>query len=100
MPQYIIHKDGAFNVFSTVVDAPLLDQALAKDELAAWFRDMHGESVMNELSIRIDRAVAAGTSALTGITLEELISFNRAGQNEKMMQPAEFIDQFLTLVKA
>ncbi|KKN87480.1 hypothetical protein LCGC14_0259350 [marine sediment metagenome] len=27
MPQYILHKDGAYNIYSTIVDAPLFKEA-------------------------------------------------------------------------
>lgn len=96
MPQYIIHKDGVFNVFSTVVDAPLIERGLSHDELQDWYRQMNGEAAMAELPERVARAVSTGTSALTGTTLQELIAFNRAGQHESLMPPAEFERQFLT----
>lgn len=98
MPQYIIHKDGVFNVFSSVVDAPLIERGLTLEELQEWFRFMQGSAAMVELPERVERALATGTSALSGTTLQELIACNRAGPNETSLPPAEFERRYLSRV--
>jgi hypothetical protein len=62
MPQYIIHRDGVFNIFDTVVDAPVFSRALSKSELEEWYREQYGLHGMRELPQRIERAIVHGCS--------------------------------------
>ena len=41
MPQFIIHKDGAFNLFCTVVDSCWFEPALTLEGHEAPWTDVH-----------------------------------------------------------
>jgi len=93
MPQYIIHKDGAFNVFCTVVDACYFEPALTLAELQEWYREEFGKHGMEGLPARIERAISHGTSAFT----DDLDSHIRCGTRVSKVGRPEFIRRFLTL---
>lgn len=97
MPQYIIHKDGAYNIFSTVVDAPIFAEALTLEQLRDWYGAEYGRQGLEELPPRLERAVANGTSSMIGHTLEDHIRANRAGENEAELSHDDFIRQYITL---
>lgn len=92
MPNYILHKDGAYNVFSTVVDACYFEPALTLEQLRGVAPD--------NLAERLERAHATGCSAMDGSTLAECIACNRAGEREANLPRDEFIRRFLTLPAA
>jgi hypothetical protein len=96
MPQYIIHKDGAYNIFSTVVDAPYFDSALTLDQLKAYTQEQYGLEGMRQLDARLERAHKKGCSAFD-MDLEECISCNRAGPDESEVPLDEFVRKYLTL---
>lgn len=98
MGQYIIHKDGAYNIFSTVIDAPYFDSALTRDELTHYVRTVHGTHGLSSLDARLGRAHATGCSAFD-MDLQDCISGNRAGPNESEVPYDEFISRYLTLGK-
>lgn len=86
MARFILHHDGGYNVWSTIVDAPLYDSALTLAQL----RD--AEPVTDE---RLARAHDKGCSALSGETLDGCIAVNRAGPDETQLSRDEFIGRFL-----
>jgi hypothetical protein len=88
MAHFILHKDGAYNVWSTIVDAPIYESALTLDQLK------QAEPWTDE---RLARAHDKGCSAIYGITLDGCIEGNRAGPEETEMPRDEFIAKFLTL---
>ena len=87
MAHFILHHDGAYNVWSTVVDAPCYESALTLDQLRA---------VEPVTADRLDRAHEDGCSSYHD-SLDDCISFNRAGENESALPRDEFIRRFLTL---
>jgi hypothetical protein len=99
MPQYIIHKDGAYNIFATVVDAPYFDSALTLEELKEYTKEEYGKEGLRQLDDRLERAHSKGCSAFNDIDLEDCISGNRAGPGESEMPFDEFIAKYLTLGK-
>ena len=96
MPVFIIHKDGAYNLFSTIVDAPYYESALTLDQLK-YLAERDGWTA--SLPERLERVHATGCSALSGMTLLECIECNRAGEKESELEPGEFIRRYLTLAK-
>lgn len=96
MPRFIIHKDGAYNFYTTVADGACYERAMTLDELRAVVRFEHGEAVLHDLPGRLERAHATGCSGI-GYTLDDCISSNRAGPNESRMPADEFIARYLTL---
>ena len=95
MGEIIIHHKGKWNIWSTVVDAPLCAEAMTLKELTAWVEGRHGASGLRELPPRLDRAHQHGTSANPVQTLEELCGFNRAGENEACLPISEVIERYL-----
>ena len=99
MGHYILHKDGAYNIYSTIVDAPLHDNAMTLDELTEEIGCEHGQSGVRQLPDRLDRAHRNGTSAMNYTNLADCVSLNRAGENESELTLDEFVARFLTLPK-
>lgn len=97
MGQLILHKDGAYNIYTTVADGPCYDNALTLDELHEVLRFDGGQRAIDELPQRLERAHATGCSSALGMTLLECIACNRAGPNESTLEPEEFIRRWLTL---
>jgi len=99
MGTFIVHHEGAYNVFSTIPDAFYFETALTLDELQIWYRQRYGEEGMAELPGRLERAHASGSSAQAGpwAGLENSISGNRAGLNESTLSVEECIRRFLAL---
>lgn len=89
MSQFIIWHKSAYNVWSTVVDAPLYEHGMNLGQL---------KQVIPHASLkeRLERAHETGCSGI-GYTLDICISVNRAGEGEAELPRDEFIKRFLTL---
>jgi hypothetical protein len=96
MAHYIIHLDGAYNIWSTVVDSPLFESALTLEQLSYVTKRDHGEHGLRALRDRLDRAHATGCSSYIE-DLDDVISVNRAGPKESRLSKSEFIAKYLTL---
>ena len=96
MPNFVIKNNDAYNIFSTIVDAPYFESALTLEQLRGWYKDQYGEQGMVELPARLERVDRTGSSALQG-TLADLITTNRAGPNESTLSKSQFVAQYLTL---
>lgn len=94
----IIHHEGAYNIWTTVADGPCYEPALTLGQLTEVIRFEHGEFGIQELPARLNRAHCAGTS-FAGVTLDELIAGNRAGDHEAELTKEELIARYLTLPK-
>ena len=98
MPIYIVHRDGAFNMFSTISDTFAFERALTRSELEAWYLTEHGRRGMDELPGRIERAIATGGSGHSLFDgLDWMLATNRAGENEARLSEDECVRRFLTL---
>ena len=97
MANLILHKDGAYNLYTTVADGACYESALTLDELKEVIRFEHGEQGMRELPARLERAHLTGCSHVNGLTLEECVSCNRAGPGETEMPFDAFVAKYLTL---
>ena len=97
MAQLILHKDGAYNLYTTVADRACYESALTLEQLEQVIRLDHGDQGMRDLPARLERAHKIGCSSMDGETLEECISCNRAGPNETELTVAEFVAKYLTL---
>lgn len=92
MPQFIIHKDGVFNLYTSVSDGAIYVSGLTEEQLHEHFRREYGESGLRALPPRLERARTKGTSAIMYDSLEELVS----GNSEKL-SAEEFIAKYLTI---
>jgi hypothetical protein len=97
MGQLILHKDGAYNLYSTVSDGCCYESALTLDQLRKVLRFQGGQRAVDELPARLERAHAMGCSSLDGMTLMDCIAGNRAGPDEAELTADEFIARYLTL---
>jgi hypothetical protein len=85
MPRHIVKLKDRYAFWSTIVDAPVTD-FLPLDE----FMQMHGQDANPE---RMARVEATGTSAIDQ-TLWEVISFNRAGEDEESISDDELLERY------
>lgn len=97
MPTLILHHAGAYQLYTTVADGPCYEQALTLDELKEVLRFEGGQTAIDALPARLERAHKTGCSSLIGLTLEECIAGNHAGPNETEVPLADFIRRWLTL---
>jgi len=98
MAQLILHKDGAYNIYTTVADGACYESALTLEQLTEVIREERGEQGLRELPARLERAHRTGCSSMLDPgTLEECISCNRAGQDETELSVDEFVAKYLTL---
>lgn len=81
MPTFIIHRNGLFFEWSTVIDAPVTC-AMTREEYEAHYQNMHGLLGMRELPDRLERAVESGTSSRGRSSVEDMVAGNRAGEDE------------------
>jgi hypothetical protein len=96
MPQYLIHKNGAYNFWSTVVDAPCYESALTLEDVREIVKTEYGNDGLRLLDARLERAHRDGCSAFD-MDLEDCIAGNRAGPDETEMPFDEVIARYLTL---
>lgn len=84
MGRTIIKIEGEYFVWSSVVDAPIT-YGMTKEELKTFIKDEEGNQGLENLDLRLARVDAKGTSSMIHNSLEEQISFNRAGEDEKCL---------------
>lgn len=94
MSRYIIHKDGAYNFYTTVADGACYEEALTLDELTEIVKETSGTDGLQELPARLERAHRTGCSG-AGWTLDDCIRSTR----EPHMNKTDFIAKYLTLRK-
>ena len=97
MPQLILHKNGAYNLYTTVADGACYESALTLEQLREVIEFDHGQAGLEVLPSRLERAHKTGCSSLRGETLAECISCNRAGPGEAHLSVDEFVRRYLTL---
>ena len=97
MAELILHKDGAYNIYTTVADCACYESALTLDELKEAIRFSQGETGLRDLPQRLERAHKSGCSSMLYVTLEECILCNRAGENESELSMDDFVAKYLTL---
>lgn len=90
MPKFIVHHDGYFFEWSTIVDAPTT-YGMRREEFEVYFEKRYGAEAMRDLPDRLSRALAQGTSSLDGTSAESLIAGNRAGPDETELPFADVI---------
>jgi hypothetical protein len=100
MADFIIHHNGAYNVFGTIADGVHYVSALTLGQLKELMREQHGERHMEHFDMRLERVHATGCSGHNW-TLDDCIAANRwTGDGEGSpgcMPRDEFIRRYLTL---
>lgn len=97
MADWIIHHEGAFNIWSTIADAPRFVSAITREQLTEIVRKEFGSDGLEKLPYRLARVLSTGCSSAFGATLDDCIAVNRAGPEEARLLRDEFIAQYLTL---
>ena len=57
MGQLILHKDGAYQIYTAVADGACFESALTLEELTEYIRQELGEAGLRELPHRVERLV-------------------------------------------
>lgn len=92
MGKFIIKINDKYFEWSTIVDAPIT-YGMSLEELSAYIRRTQGTEGLDLLPKRLERVNQKGTSAIDR-TLDNLISSNRAGINEKNITAEEIYKQY------
>jgi len=66
---------------------------MSLDEFKGYIQSKYGSDGMIDLPARLDRVEATGTSAFHQ-TIEDVISYNRAGHKEACLSRAELINWY------
>lgn len=97
MAELILHKDGAYNFYTTISDTACYESALTLEQLTEVIRLEYGQQGLRELPQRLERAHKNGCSSGLGETLAECIEGNKAGENYSELSFDEFVKRYLTL---
>ncbi len=81
--------------WSTVVDAPVT-RFDSLEELKEYYQAEYGRSAMYELDKRLARVEEKGTSSFIHESADDLISYNRAGQNGTCLSKEQIIKYYCT----
>lgn len=92
----ILHHKGAYQIYSTISDAPLYERALTREELEKIIRREQGAAGVRDLPARLKRAHDKGTSNFDSLSLSDELLCDRAGPDETSMSVKKFIAQYLT----
>ena len=98
MPTYIVHHEGKFFNWSTIVDAPT-SYAMTREKYEKEYLLEYGRKGMEELPERLERAIKYGTSNIRPQSFTELIKYNRAGPNEEELSMDEILKDVMNSPK-
>ena len=80
-------------LWSTVVDAPVTF-GMNLEGFQEFMRYEYGNRGMEDLQQSLERARERGTSWVCGPTFDEMIKFNRAGENESTLSREQLIEWY------
>lgn len=99
VPKYIIKlNDGKRDYYlewSTIVDAPTT-YGMSRDEFEEYYLDEYGKALWAGLAARLKAVELNGHSAFFAKSVDDLISFNRAGKDEKSLTKKQIIRKYCT----
>jgi hypothetical protein len=93
MPRYIIKLADKYLEWSTIVDAPVTN-GMSLEEFKEYYKSEYGVQGLNGLEERLKRVEEKGTSSIYEGSVDEVISGNRAGDNEKKLTKEEIIEKY------
>jgi hypothetical protein len=93
MGRYIIKLGPYYLEWSTIVDAPVT-YGMTLDEFTEYYQAEYGLSAMAELPERLERVNRFGCSAKDGYSIDNLMSFNRAGPNETSLDRESIYEKY------
>jgi hypothetical protein len=100
MPRFIVKIPHAgqdyYLDWSTIVDAPVT-YGMSLDEYKEYYRDEYGRAAFEgfEFKQRMERVEAKGTSSMFHNNVEDLISYNRAGEKETQLDLQGIIQKYI-----
>ncbi len=94
MPRYILKLDKWYFEWSTIPDAPIT-YGMTLEEFKTYYQNEYGLSGMDALPARLERVEESGTSAIPRQTADQLITFNRAGDNEENLSKELLIQNYV-----
>lgn len=83
MAEIICHHNGKYNIYNTISEAFRFRRGLSLEQIQQVIKNDLGNQGLRALPNRLERAHAAGHSAFTGETLDELLLCNRAGEGKR-----------------
>lgn len=96
MGRFLVHHDGVFLEWSTVVDAPVT-VGMTAEELEDHIRAQYGSEGVSGLPARIARTVANGTSCISPpYSFDDLVDYNRAGPEETQLNREQLVRIYFT----
>lgn len=93
MPRYILKLDDKYCEWSTVVDAPVT-AFMTIGQFKTYYVEEYGSRSLDSLVDRLRRVESHGTSAQFGLSADNLISDNRAGDDESTLSRSELLEQY------
>lgn len=99
MPRIICHHESRFNLYSTISDTFVFRCSITLCQLKKYIKYAEGAEGaigLRALNEPIKRAVYSGTSFTWHDDLDDLLTENRAGQDEATLSTEECIDRFLS----
>jgi len=100
MPRYIVkipHKGQDYYMdWSTIVDAPVT-HGMPLEEYKIYYRDEYGRQAFEgfEFEQRMKRVEEKGTSSMMHENVEDLVSYNRAGDKEACLDLQGIIQRYI-----
>lgn len=97
MPRYILHHEGWFFEWSTVVDAAVTP-AMTPAEFTSYYRNYYGLRDMAELPARLERAVRVGTSSKVPghESARSVVANNRMGESGQSLSFDDVISAIIS----
>lgn len=92
MGKGIVKIRDRYLVWSTVVDAPIT-YGLSREEVEEYVKEEHGNEGLRQLPLRMERVEETGTS-FHGMTASDVMSLNRAGEDEAEITEAEIYQRY------
>lgn len=97
MPRFIVklseEDKNWYLEWSTVVDAPIT-YGMSLEKFKEFYIGEYGRSSMDELEKRLARVEESGTSCRMDDSVDDTISFNRAGKKETKLTKQQIIDHY------
>ena len=87
MSELIIHRNGVYNIYSSVSDGPYFESGLTIEQLTLWTKEKYGNVGLERLPGSLERAHLKGSSGLSGRTLADTIASNVEGLTEDQFCP-------------
>lgn len=92
MAAYIVHKDGVYNIYTTVSEGFYFESGLTINELFDYIRASQGQIGVDQLPERIERSIIQGSSSKMGYTFEDL-----AACNAERLSVDDCVEKYMTL---